>query len=148
MLEFIIGIPVGAIIGWLVREIISDRLARDRGLEAIRITEFNKAAAEFRIAFINEKRFLDPNSLADRTGNTAFGIVQAAIDLHEIAMIRFEPFVCKSETEAYKKAWKDYAGDSRHCEQYRGSTAIEKEKMRNLALERINNLLKFAELIH
>jgi hypothetical protein len=50
--------------------------------------------------------------------------------------------------EEYKKAWNDYAGDSRHFEQYSGSNFYETQKRRALALDRINNLLKFAEPIH
>ena len=113
-----------------------------------KVAEFNKAAAEFRVAFIPEQRLLDPHSLADRAGWYAFNITQFAIDRHEIAMIRFEPFVCKSKNEEYKKAWKEYAGDSRHFEQYRGDNVLEKERMRSLVLSRINNLLKFAEPKH
>ena len=29
MIEFITALPIGVIIGWIVREIVSDRLARD-----------------------------------------------------------------------------------------------------------------------
>ena len=49
MFEFIIALPVGAVIGWIIREIVSDRLARDRAFEVIKTTEFNKAAAKFRV---------------------------------------------------------------------------------------------------
>ena len=99
MIEFFIALPIGAVIGWIVREIVSDRLARDRALEAIKITEFNKAAAEFRVAFIKEQRLLDPHSFADRVGLSGSDIIKAAIERHERAMIRFEPFICKAKIE-------------------------------------------------
>jgi hypothetical protein len=79
---------------------------------------FNNAADEFRAAFIEEQRLLSYNSLADTTGTNARDIIKNAINRHEIAMIKFKPFVCKSEIGNYEKTWKDYAGDSKHLEKY------------------------------
>jgi hypothetical protein len=107
---------------------------------------FNDAAAEFRAAFIEEQRLLDHNSFADRaSAGSASSIIKNAIHNHERAMIKFEPFICHSRIEDYKKAWHDYAGDNNGFPQYTGDTAIKKEKGRKLALDRINNLLEFAK---
>jgi hypothetical protein len=54
MIEFLIALPIGAVIGWIIREVVSDKLARDRNLEAIKITEFNKAASTFRSKVFTE----------------------------------------------------------------------------------------------
>lgn len=133
------------IIGTLLGAWITYRNA----LEIQKVAEFNKAAAEFRIAFIEEQRLLDPHSFADRaSAGSVSSIIKNAIDKHERAMIRFEPFVCKSKIEEYKKAWKDYAGDSKHFEQYSGGNIFEAQEKRALALSRINNLLKFANPKH
>lgn len=109
---------------------------------------FNNAADEFRTTFIEEQRLLSYDSLADRTGTNAHGIIKAAIDRHEIAMIKFKPFVRKTDIEAYEKAWKEYAGDSKHLEQYSCTRSIEIPEKKKLALERMNTLLKFAEPKH
>jgi hypothetical protein len=107
---------------------------------------FIEAAAEFRTAFIEERRLLDPHSSADRaSAGSASSIIKNAIDCHESAMIRFEPFVCKSKIKKYTKAWREYAGDGRNFEEYTGDNFDKKEKGRALALNRINNLLKFTE---
>jgi len=47
--------------------------------------------------------------------------------------------------EKYKQAWREYAGDSPHFEQYDGDMLQKREAGRSLALSRINELLKFAE---
>ena len=113
------------------------------------IMEFNKAAAEFRAAFIEEQRLLDPNSFADRaSAGSASSILKNAIHNHERAMIIFEPFVCKSQIEEYKQAWRDYAGENNNFPQYTGDTALKKEEGRKLALSNIEKLLKFAQPIH
>jgi len=62
--DFGIGISLGALLGFIAREIIGDRLARNRAIEAIRITEFNKAAALFREAFVREVFLLRENITA------------------------------------------------------------------------------------
>lgn len=64
MIEFIIGLPIGAIVAWIIREVISDKLARDRALEMYRITEFNKAANDFQCAFLEARQQLrdDPEA--------------------------------------------------------------------------------------
>lgn len=138
MTDTIIGAIIGVILAGPITYWFSKKLIREshnNDLMAIQITEFNKAAAEFRAAFIKEQRLLDPHSFADRVGLSVSDIIKAAIDCHEIAMIRFEPFVCKSKIEEYKKAWNDYAGDSRHFEQYSGSNFDEAQKRRALALD-------------
>jgi len=117
-------------------------------ISILRFQEFNKAAARFRAAFIKEQRLLSIDSLADRVGNTASDIVKAAINRHESAMIRFKPFVSKANVEAYEKAWNDYAGDSRHFEQYSTAVSIKIPTKKTLALSKIKKLLKFAEPKH
>lgn len=117
-------------------------------IELMQRQEFNKAAAEFRIAFIPEQRLLSYDSLADRTGTNAQGIIKDAINRHEIAMIRFKPFVSKAKIEAYEKAWNEYAGNSRHFEQYSAKRSLDIPEKKKLALSLINTLLNFANPKH
>jgi hypothetical protein len=156
MTDTIIGVGgaiIGVIIAGPITYFFSRKLIRESHLDdlaTINITEFNKAAATFRSAFIKEQRFLSYDSLADRTGTNACDIIKAAINRHEIAMIRFKPFVCKAQLDDYEKAWNEYAGNSKHFEQYSGSNIniFEAQKRRALALSRIENLLKFADPKH
>ena len=148
-----------SIIGVLLGLYIGGRISRNASIEAVESAnknaltlmqrqEFNQADETFRAAFIKEQRLLAPNSLADKTGTTASDIIKAAIDYHEIAMIRFNPFVCKSQLDDYEKAWKDYAGDSKHFEQYSTTRHIDIPEKKKLALDRIEKLLQFAEPKH
>ena len=106
---------------------------------------FNEAANIFKEAFINEQRLLDYWSHAKRVGIPICDIIKDAIDRHEIAMMKFKPFVCKANIDAYEKAWKDYA---ENIEQYRTSRSIDIPDKRKFALSRINALLKFADPKH
>ena len=151
----IIGVAGGLIGAW-----IGGTISRKASTEAVQSSnrnaldimqrqEFNTAAAEFRIAFTEEQRLLDPNSLTNSaSAGSASIIIKNAIDKHEVAMMKFEPFISKGSIEDYKKKWHEYAGNSQHFEQYTGDTALKKEEGRKLALSRINVLLKFAEPKH
>lgn len=147
----LIGV-VGGLFGAWIGGVISRKASREavesankNALDLLRIQEFNRAADTFRAAFIKEQRLLSYDSLADRTGTTASDIIKAAIDQQEIAMIRFKPFVYKTQIDDYEKAWKEYAGESRHFEQYSTARQIDIPGKKKLALSCINNLLKFAD---
>lgn len=150
MLEFIVALPVGAVIGWIIREIVSDRLARDRALETIKITEFNKAAVAFRISFINEIFLLRENIL---TGNKIPSeIIRPDILIaHEKAKITFEPFVPAPQRKAFNDAWEKYKNSENiYCQQTPPEKMGIKEFKPDLSkiyLDHINNLLEeFAKL--
>jgi hypothetical protein len=93
----IIHDPALAIATLFLGFLIGNRFAIGRD----RRKDFNKAATDFRDAFVKEQRLLDPHSCADRVGLSVSNIIKDAIDRHEIAMIRFEPFVCKSKIEEH-----------------------------------------------
>ena len=107
--------------------------------------EFNKAAISFQSAFIKEQRLLSYDSFADRTGTNACDIIKNAIDRHEIAMMKFKLFICKTKIDAYEKTWKEY---TENIEQYRTSRNIDIPEKKKLAFSRINALLEFAEPKH
>jgi hypothetical protein len=105
--------------------------------------KFVEAASEFRNAFVEAQRLIDPNSLADRaSAGSASNVIKDAINGHEIAMMKFEPFVSKYRLDEYKNAWKEYA---ENIAQYSGNSAIKQHEGCKLALSRINALLKFAK---
>ena len=115
-------------------------------IDLMRRQEFYREASIFRDAFINEQRLLTIGSFIEKTNRlTVQKIVADAINRHEIAMLRFKPFVCKNRAEDYEKAWKEYAGNSRHFEQYSGHALSGSD---DLALGRIEKLLEFASFKH
>lgn len=108
MTDFIIALPIGGIIGWIVREIVSDRLARDRGLEALKITEFNRAATQFRATFVGEQYRLRKETPAVVTYFSAINErTTATMISHEQAKILFEPFV--GDVAKFNSAWHFYS---------------------------------------
>ena len=137
----IIGTISGAIIGALITYFALTWIAKRQ--------EFNRAAAIFRSAFIEEQRLLDPHSTADRVGKSTYDILESAINRHEIAMIRFRPYLRDSERIAFARAWEAYCyheqTDRPFLEQYFDKNLKEKEEKRKLALERIEKLLEFAK---
>jgi len=139
------GILIGTLAGsFISRKSSSESVAasNQNAIDIMRRQDFNRAASEFRIAFIKEQRLLAIGTFIDKPNNlTVQKIVADSINRHEIAMIRFKPFVCKSKIRDYEKAWKEYTGNSYHFEQYAGNMLSGKDTM---ALSRIEKLLKFA----
>jgi hypothetical protein len=86
------------------------RLTRNVTLESIRISNFNKAAAVFRSAFTSQLRELrnipHPEGLQS---DFVYNLIQNSIVKHEIASIRFEPYLSSEEITAYSRAWRKYS---------------------------------------
>lgn len=112
-IDFLIALPLGGVVGWAIREIVSDRLARARTAD----TKFNKAAAEFRCAFTDELRLI-----ADSTRDTDFEkIFNNAYIRHTNALIRFQASLSESERTEIGKAWED------HCKEHDSGNEIDGE---------------------
>jgi hypothetical protein len=105
--DFIIALPIGAIIGWIIREVVSDKLARDRAFEMVRITEFNKAAAIFHAAFIDIIYLLRQNS---QTAEIHYSniLTDKILITHEKARIMFEPYLIPDKLAGFNTAWEKY----------------------------------------
>lgn len=141
-IDFGIGISIGGTIGFIIREIIGDRMARDRALETIRITEFNKAASTFRVAFVNEIFLLQEN-IKMGTKMPDEIIYPNILIAHEKAKIIFEPFVSSTELESFNKAWENYKNcENTYYPKHMGSYKAEKSKF---YLDHINHLLQHAK---
>jgi len=114
--------------------------------------EFNKAAIDFRIAFIEEIRFIDHDYAIDRAGRDIPEVLAAAADSHETALIIFKDvFLSKTQRNEIEKAWKAYTGDDKITGKYTfrqyatHGKLKDSENIRKLALARIENILKFAD---
>ncbi len=117
-IDSVITFSFGGIVGFIVSELIKDRLARIRGLEAIRIVEFNKSAAEFRASFIDLIHILR-NAKPMKTGDECFSTIRQfrtieVNNAHEKAKIRFEPFIDKPDLPGFNAAWDDYYDWQKH----------------------------------
>ena len=146
MLEFIIGLPIGGIITWIIRELVSDKLARDRALEIYRITEFNKAAAEFQCSFIEVKQKLRDDLKADWNSILNSNVLIE----HEKAAIRFKLFLTDDERTRFDLDWNTYfshrphPGD-RHAPEKTPEEWSDEDNCK-IFLEQINVLLTYAKL--
>ena len=117
-IDSIVTFSFGSIVGFIVSELIKDRLARTRGIEAIRIVEFNKAAAEFRAAFVDIIHVLR-NANQMKTGDECFHTMKQfrSRDVNhtdEKAKIIFEPFIEKNDLPGFNAAWDDYYDWQKH----------------------------------
>jgi hypothetical protein len=123
--------------------------------DLMRRQEFNKAATDFRISFIEEIRFIDRDYAVDRASRDIPEVLAAAADRHETALIIFKDgFVCENQRAEIEKAWKAYTGDDiitgKHTFRQYATRGNLKDgaNIRKLALSRINDLLKFADPKH
>jgi hypothetical protein len=146
--SFIFGIPVGGVAGYLIKEFIGNFLAKGRAKQDRLADIRNVAAIRFKEAFVDIKLLLNPKSFAVDTNTKASDAIKDAIVGHEIAMANFEPFVPDSDINKFKLAWNEYAGESKHFEQYSSDNMFENKKRKDLALSRIEKLLSFAKKIH
>ena len=99
-----IGLSAGGVVGYLSRTLIENKLAINRIYENIRATEFSKAAATFRCAFTKELRLLEESTI-----DTDFiNLFSSAYVRHRNAVIRFKPYLSKTQRVEIEKAWQDH----------------------------------------
>jgi len=129
---------VGILAHWSSKKLLEQ--THQNNLHVIQITEFNKAAAVFRAAFVNEMFLLRKN--AEKGNQMPDEIIDRNILIaHEKAKIIFEPFVSTADLQGFNKAWEEYKNtDSAYCVQNMGSY---KAEMSNAYLTHIQNLLEY-----
>jgi hypothetical protein len=152
------AILLGATIGGAVAigaTVIAYCLNRSATLETIKITEFNKAAAEFRVAFLPEIIYLKHNAKITEAGSStdlSEFLKYGYIHRHLKALETFKTYLSPQERTDIDKAWKEYCYNKDDpellfFEQYftGGVPKSEKETKQALALERIERILEFAK---
>lgn len=141
--QFFIALPIGGIIGWIIREIVSDRLARDRAIDVIKITEFNKAAAIFHAAFIEDIIFIEDTTPSEIYTKILEMILTRGVDKkiiterHRKEMIMFRPYIAECDLPGFDAAWGEYYKLDKN-------EPDSKEEGEKFALH-LNNLLKYAK---
>jgi hypothetical protein len=134
----------GGIVGYLGRQLLEHKLAIIRNFETIKATEFNKAASEFRAAFVDAIFALRNNA---RYGKKRAGdiVMEPVVIAHEKAKIMFEPFVPASELASFNAIWEKYRyGERNQTEENQDNPALRKE-LSQIYLNHIDELLKFAK---
>ena len=147
----IIG-AISSIVSAFVGAIVGAWLTRRSSAAILKQQEFNRAAAEFRSAFIEDQRLLTVGSHTYRKEKTAQIIVNNAINRHELAVIRFRPyFTCRKKRE-FDNAWEQYCkrDDAKKVfdtsKYAHGDGQYAEIKNKELALRNIEKLLGFAQL--
>jgi hypothetical protein len=142
-IDSVVTFSLGGIVGFVVSELIKDRLARIRGIEAIRIVEFNKAAAEFRAAFVDyiyTLRHTKSMTEHDEGWFNMRGIHTDTVERdHEKAKIRFEPFINKSDQAGFDAAWEKYRQWPEHF-----TKQDDKTDRKDAVLKYLYSLLEYA----
>ena len=143
-IKIIIGIScttIGGFLGYFIRLFIEHRLAIDRIKESIRITEFNKAAAVFRVTFVDEMFRI---SKSMETPHAIYGerLIDIAI-ANKKAKIIFEAFLPSDMLSGFSAAWKKY--EEADIGKNSPLTEEGKKRIANIYLLHIKNLLKFAK---
>lgn len=116
------GVILGALLAGPITYYYSQKLiaqTHQNAIEAIHITEFNKAAAAFHAEFADVIFYLRRN-IEDpkRSKKYIFSIINTK-DLirYERALIIFEPFLDRRQIEGFRQTWKAYKDDMKACEQ-------------------------------
>lgn len=158
------AIILGAIIGGsvaIVSAYFSYRWSRSISLESIRTIEFNKAAAEFKNAFLPEIIYLNHNAcieeISGRGDNIHSLLRYAYLRRHLPAFEIFRSQMDVIERRHIDMAWDAYChpdgipkDDSDKKEftldgYFRIIEASGEEQAKRIALKKINNILKFAK---
>lgn len=143
ILAAIIGI-IGGIIG-----VVGTYIGATRNIKR---QEFNQAAAAFREALLPERLLLDIRHAPEGSENkSAMDIIEPAIQRHTEAMLRFIHYLPKWKQFCFTRAWNQYAHykvkgepDTPYLPMY-AEGRWEGRDTKELAVERIDRLLKFAK---
>jgi hypothetical protein len=139
----LLGSAIGGLIGYLVAIKVSDR------------KEFQKAAIDFFEAFLPAIMTLDERyHLENINDSSVREILERTFSQQIKAMLRFRLYLPINKIECFDKAWCDYCrydvnGEpkSPYLAKYE-EKILERRPTKEVALERINNLLKFIDTIH
>jgi hypothetical protein len=148
---------LGALAGGIVIGIANHYLSKSRDKESRETIDFNKAADEFRNAFLPELAFLKHNVVIpenERMYTTLAEYLQSGfINRHLKAFEIFRNYLSSKERKDIDKAWEQYCHDkdnsiALYYEQFeiegkKPTDKIESEK--ELVLKRIEKILKFAK---
>jgi hypothetical protein len=137
----IVSTSIGAIVAFILTE------RRDRR------KEFNQAASEFKSTFIPVLRFLDYQYSPKRPPEIGiYKTLSNVFDRHEIAVIKFRPYLNRQECTGFNKVWDDYCdkkynkrGKPHFIEYAEPETPGKKGCAQKIYLKKLNHLISFAK---
>jgi len=101
------NLSLGVLAGGLIGAFASHYLTKSRSSEDRKISDFNKAAAEFRCAFTDEVRLV-----AESTTETDFEKIFNEAYIRQFnALIRFQAYLSENDRIEIEKAWKEHCID-------------------------------------
>ena len=105
-----IGFSIGAVVGFIFRTVIGDKLARSRNKANVRDSETFKAGAIFHAAFSPTLAQLElkRKHVGTHEAPNIDGHLEAALPIQIEAIKAYSFFVPKQKKEAYQKAWDAY----------------------------------------
>jgi len=104
------GAIIGATIAGPIAYCFSKKLitiTHKNDIDLMQRQEFNKAAAAFRVAFVDVIYILRAN-VRDGTKPVTRVITTEVVDVQEKAKIIFEPFLSKEKLVGFNNAWEEY----------------------------------------
>lgn len=143
-----IGGAVSAIgiLGFLVKLFIENLVTKSRTKQERLQKHFDDAAKNFRASFTED--IVEVESGARDT----FDILKSSFEKHKAAMLEVKIFLKGRKLKSFERAWQEYCCHEKYpnqpfLEQYsaKGQSLDMGKKRRQLALERIERLLTFAE---
>jgi hypothetical protein len=150
-----IAASIIGVFGTILGVCIGYKFSIKASLLAIKQQEFNRAAAEFRAAFIEVQRLLAKHYTfevaIDKDKPSVSEILEKFFVRHERAVIRFRPNVPQGVRAGFDKAWKTYCCEDDWnipllCYSQKGADDPNKEiQLIKLATGHIENLLSYAQ---
>lgn len=141
VLGTVLGVLIGGPITYYYAKILIQETHKS-SLDIMQRQEFNKAAATFRIAFVEVVRlFRQENSIKDMTVNQI--ITDTVLVEQEKAKILFEPYLRNSELTSFNKAWEEYIECRINYGEINKNPTRQEE--RAYCLKHIRNLLYYAK---
>jgi hypothetical protein len=128
------------------------KVTYDNTIDIMRRQEFNKAAADFRVAFLPELIYLKHNAMIKDSASTNdlnVFLSSAYINRHLIAFEIFKSYLSTEDRIGIDEAWKEYChfdieGETDAYFAMYAEDTIDKKNTKVLALARIEKILKFA----
>jgi hypothetical protein len=148
----IIGAIVGAgLTGWISYLIAKHSIKKS--FELVRLHDWNKAAVDFRSAFTQIVSELNNFVHSEEYENDfVYKLIKKYIVQHEIAYIRFKPYLQGDEVNAFESSWRGYSNPSRVIRDQNPDPLIDYyaegkgvDECVSLATNKIESLLEFAK---
>ena len=135
------SLSIGIVVGGIIIGFANHFLSKSRNKEMGRIAVYNKAATDFREAFLPEATFLKHNANIGGLGssNDLKEILRDGYLRHLKAFEIFKTYLTPKKRIAIEKKWEEYCNFAQY------SDKANEVELKKLALKHIEAILKFTE---